>query len=260
MSEPNPYAAPRAPVADEAAVPPANFLPGGRGVPAARGWQWIVAGWDYFKRSAGMWIAIVVSLAVIFIVLAMVPILGSLAALVLTPVFTAGLMIGCRAQEEGRDLEIGHVFAGFRERFGALASVGLIYLALSIVIALVVGLATGAGMWQLMGGGEPDPVAMGAAGLTVLLAFLVMLALMLPVMMAVWFAAPLVVFHGQGPGEAMKTSFVACLKNIVPFLVYGAILLVAGVAASIPFGLGWLVLGPVIAASIYASYRDIFFE
>ena len=30
--------------------------------------------------------------------------------------------------------------------------------------------------------------------------------------------------------------------------------------ASIPFGLGWLVLGPVIAASLYTSYRDIFFD
>jgi hypothetical protein len=38
------------------------------------------------------------------------------------------------------------------------------------------------------------------------------------------------------------------------------ILFVAAILASIPFGLGWLVLGPVVAASLYTSYRDVFFE
>jgi uncharacterized membrane protein len=78
--------------------------------------------------------------------------------------------------------------------------------------------------------------------------------------MAIWFAPPLVVFHEQGAGEAMKNSFIACLKNIVPFIVYSVILFVAAILASIPFGLGWLVLGPVVAASLYTSYRDVFFE
>jgi hypothetical protein len=38
------------------------------------------------------------------------------------------------------------------------------------------------------------------------------------------------------------------------------IALVLGMLASIPFGLGWLVLGPVLGASLYTGYRDIFFE
>lgn len=259
MSTPNPYAAPKAPVADAGAAVQGNFLPSGRAVASGRGWSWIAEGWNLFKRQAGMWIAVAVVFAAIFIALALIPILGSLAAVVLAPVFAAGLVIGCRAQDEGRELEIGHLFAGFRERFGTLVSVGLLYLAASIVIALVVGLVTGAGMWTLLGGGA-DAVSLGAAGLTVLLAFLVMLALMLPVFMAIWFAPPLVVFHEQGAGEAMKNSFVACLRNIVPFLVYGVILLVLAILASLPFGLGWLLLGPTLAGSLYTAYRDIFFQ
>ena len=57
----------------------------------------------------------------------------------------------------------------------------------------------------------------------------------------------------------MKESFSGCLKNIVPFLLYGVVLFVAAIVAAIPLGLGWLVLGPVIAGSLYASYRDIYF-
>lgn len=258
-TETNPYAAPKAPVADAAAPLQGDFVPGGRALPAGRGWAWIVEGWNLFKRQPAMWIAIAVLLAVIFVVLALIPLLGSLAAMILAPVFGAGLVIGSRALDQGGSLEIAHLFAGFRERFGTLATVGLTYLGASVAIALVVGLVTGAGVWKLMGG-DADPAAIGAAGATVLLAFLVMMALMLPVVMAVWFSPPLVAFHELGAGEAMKASFVACLRNIVPFLVYGVILLLLGVLASLPFALGWLVLGPVMAASLYTSYRDIFFK
>lgn len=258
MSTPNPYATPKAPVA-EAAPAQGNFIPAGRVVAPGRGWSWIAEGWELFKRQPAMWIAVVVLFVVILIVLAFIPVLGSLALIVLAPVFAGGIVIGCREVDQGRELQIGHLFAGFRERFGTLVSVGLLYLAASIVIALVVGVVTGAGMWTLLGGGA-DPVALGAAGLTVILAFLVMMALMLPVFMAIWFAAPLAAFHDQPAGEAMKNSFIACLKNVVPFLVYSAILFVAAILASIPLGLGWLVLGPVMACSLYTSYRDIFFE
>ncbi|HKQ28481.1 MAG TPA: BPSS1780 family membrane protein [Burkholderiales bacterium] len=259
MSTPNPYAAPKAALEDASAGTPANFLPTGRKVASGRGWSWLAEGWDFFKQQPGMWIAVVLVAAVIFIVLHFVPLLGSLAAMVLAPVFAGGIVIGCRAQREGGQLQIEHLFAGFRGHLGSLVAVGLIYLAAIVVIALVVGLATGAGMWTLFSAGA-DPVALGAAGLTILLAFLIMLALMLPVFMAIWFAPPLVVFHGQAAAEAMKNSFIACLKNMLPFLIYSLALFLLSIAASIPFGLGWLVLGPMIAASLYTGYRDIFFE
>ena len=259
MSTPNPYAAPKAALEDASAGAPRNFLPTGRKVPSGRGWSWLAEGWDLFKRQPGMWIAVVLVAAVIFIALHFVPVLGSLAAMVLAPVFAGGIVIGCRAQREGGELQIEHLFAGFREHLGSLVAVGLIYLAAIVVIVLVVGLATGAGIWTLFSAGA-DPVALGAAGLTILLALLIMLALMLPVFMAIWFAPPLVVFHGQTAAEAMKNSFIACLKNMWPFLIYSLAVFLLAIAASIPAGLGWLVLGPMIAASLYTGYRDIFFE
>jgi len=41
-------------------------------------------------------------------------------------------------------------------------------------------------------------------------------------------------------------------------LVYSVLGLAFAIVASIPFGLGWLVLAPVFAGSFYASYKDIF--
>ena len=60
--------------------------------------------------------------------------------------------------------------------------------------------------------------------------------------------------------ESMKQSFSGCLKNIVPFLVYGVVFLVLGVLASLPIFLGWLVLGPMLSASVYTSYKDIYLK
>jgi len=235
----------------------ATYVAGGRGVAAGRGWDWIAAGWELFKKQAGMWIALTLVALVIFVVLAFIPFLGSIASIVLTPVFGAGIVIGCRAIEEGRALEIGHLFAGFKEKLAPLATVGAIYLGAAIVIALVVGLATGASIFAMMSGHAPE-VATPAAALTVVLALLIMLALLLPVMMAIWFAPPLVVFHDKSAVEAMQESFTGCLRNIVPFLVYGVVMLALSLVASIPLGLGWLVLGPVLAASLYTSYKDIY--
>jgi uncharacterized membrane protein len=159
--------------------------------------------------------------------------------------------------DEGRPLEFGHLFAGFRERFVPLVVVGAIYLGAALVIALVVGLTTGASLLAMFGGARPEVATAGTA-LTLALAVLVMLALLLPVFMAIWFAPALVQFHGKGAVEAMQESFFGCLKNIAPFLVYGVVALVLGILAAIPFGLGWLVLGPVLAGSVYVSYKDIY--
>lgn len=255
----NPYATPKAAVADAATPSQGNFVPGGRGVAAGRGWDWIVSGWELFKKQPGMWIGLVVVAMILFIVMALIPLVGSLASMVLGPVFAGGVMLGCKALDEGGELEFGHLFAGFRDKLGILAAVGAIYLVAVVVIALVVGLVTGAGLFALMSGGDPGAGATAGAVMGMLLAVLLMLALLLPVFMAMWFAPALVVLQDRGALDAMKESFAGCLKNIVPFLLYGVVLFVASIIAAIPLGLGYLVLLPVAAGSVYTSYRDIYF-
>jgi len=254
----NPYAAPKAAVADEAIVLNADFVPGGRSRPAGNGWSWIAEGWELFKRQPGLWIGMVLLAAVIFIAASLIPIVGPLATTLFGPVFAAGVMVGCKTLDSGGELELGHLFAGFRERTGTLIAVGALYLAATVVVIVVVSLVMGVGMMTMMGAGDPQEVA--AMGMTILLAVLIMFALLLPAVMAIWLAAPLVVFHEHGAVEAMKGSFAGCLKNILPFLVYSVVLFVFAIAATLPLMLGWLVLGPVFAASVYASYRDIYLK
>jgi uncharacterized membrane protein len=90
------------------------------------------------------------------------------------------------------------------------------------------------------------------------LAPLIMLALLIPWMAAYWFAVPLIFFGEYGIGTALKSSLVACVRNILPLLWYSIIALVLMIVASIPFLLGWLVLMPLFAITYYVMFRDIF--
>ena len=236
-----------------------NFVAEGHPVPAGHGWTWIASGWELFKRQPGIWVAIAIIAIVIVIAFYFMSAFGNILGLLFTPVFTAGFVIGAKALDEGRKLEIAHLFAGFTNRFGALIAVGAIYLALLLAIVVVSALATGMSVWVMLSASPDLTSATLSAMLSILLAWLIALALMVPVVMAVWFAPPLAVFNELGAFDALKASFVGCLKNTVPFLIYGLILLGFAVLASIPLCMGWLVLGPVIGASIYTSYRDIYF-
>jgi uncharacterized membrane protein len=258
----NPYAAPKAAVADATVVPESQFVPGGKGVPAGNGWSWIADGWSLFKDAPGTWIGIILVFAVIFAALSLIPFAGSLASMLLGPVFGAGVLLGCRSLDRGAGLEFNHLFAGFKTNVGTLIGVGALYLGAWIVIFIVTMAIVGAGTFALFMGGAgdlgADPAAAGRALMTMALAGLIMLGLSVPVVMAIWFAPALVVFHEIGAVEAMKQSFSGCLRNIVPFLVYGIVGLVLAILATLPLALGWLALGPVIAASIYTAYKDIY--
>ena len=148
----NPYAAPKAAVAD-ATVSQGNFIPGGRGVGAGRGWDWIASGWGLFKRQPGTWIGLTLVGLLIFIAIGIIPFVGSLALALLGPVFAAGVILGCRALEDGAELQVGHLFAGFRDKLGSLVVIGALNLVAQILIMVVVMLIIGASMFAMMCGG-----------------------------------------------------------------------------------------------------------
>ncbi len=233
-----------------------GFNPQGRTVAAGRGWDWIVEAFALFRKQPGMWILIMVIAGILFIAISAIPVLGSLASTLLFPIFGAGLMLGCRVQDQGGALELAHLFAGFKHRTGDLVMVGVVNLIGSVIIALTFTALVGGGVFMaIMSGGMADarlPLA------SILIGLLLVAALMVPLAMAVWFAPALIVLHEVAPVAALKASFFACLRNWLPFLVYSVVLLVLSLAAAIPAGLGYLILFPVLAASLYTAYRDIF--
>lgn len=224
-------------------------------VPVANAWAWIVSGFDLFKANPAMWIILFVIYLAIIVPISLIPVIGSLLSTLLAPVFAAGLMWGCKALTLRQDLEINHLFAGFKQNTAQLIAVGGIYMASLLVIAVMVVLTLDKDtLGVLMKGGTVSPEQASAMMLPLLIAMI----FIMPILMAYWFAPVLVGLNNLTAVEAMKLSFMACLKNMLPFLLYGLIFMVLLVIALIPFGIGLLVVIPVMMTSLYTSYADVF--
>lgn len=255
MADINPYQAPRATVHDPVAAD-AALAAEPHSVDAGRGIAWLTQGWSIFRQAPLIWIAITVIGVILFTALAFVPLLGQIGTTLLSVLLAGGIMLGCRALERGEELTIAHLFAGMQSHLTALLIVGALYLAALFGLFLIMWLVGGGAIFAVVWG----KIEAGAAAGNVLLTALVLALLLIPLAMAVWFAPGLVTLHNVAPVEAMKLSFRGCLRNLLPFLVYGVGLFVLAIVASIPFGLGWLVALPMIAGSVYASYKDIFLQ
>ncbi len=309
--EKNPYAAPRAHVDDVAKAGEDAYVPEGIGRPVGRGFAWVADGFRTFFQSPGTWLVIGFLYMLVFVLIQYGPMLlfgagaGSLTGMIvgavisgivlvlLFPVLSAGVMVGCDALAKGESLSVGHLFRGFSLNPGRLMLLGILYFVGFLVIMVIVGALGGGLMPLLMGGMGGGGMESAGAGL---LPVLIMLALILPLIMAIWFGPALIALNGEPTLRAMGNSFKGCLKNILPFLVYGIAFLVIMLVLGLVFGLVaggimslvfrpdsmmsnpgtamivgmlsgvvmallfGLVLLPIGMGSIYSSYRDIFYE
>ena len=231
-----------------------------RTVAADRGVAWWTDAWAMFMKNVAIWVVLGLVLLIVLVVLAFVPLVGQIATALLLPVFAGSWVLAARKFEGGGTLEIGDLFSAFKsDRLTPLVVVGAIFLAAMVVVFLILGVLGFGGVASMVAGGAGGSGKSVLAGLGVsMFAMLVGLVLFSLVTMALWFAPPLVALRGVAPVDALRISFAASLKNVVPFLLWGLIYIVASIVASIPLGLGWLVLWPVLMLTMYVSYKDVF--
>src|SRR5205814_446813 len=127
-----------APPLPDPSAPRLPSAPEPRRLPAAAGASFWSEAWRIFSASPGAWIVILIVYVLISIGLTIIPVVGHLAHLVLTPVFIGGVMLGCHALARGEPLAVAHLFDGFKSgRFTPLAILGLLLLAIVIVFGIV---------------------------------------------------------------------------------------------------------------------------
>ncbi|TFH12576.1 MAG: hypothetical protein E4H07_01410 [Nitrosomonadales bacterium] len=240
-------------------------------VGAKQSLQWILNGFYLFRCSPIIWIilcgswlsiAVVFAAAVSFAPLESLPFnIGQAIFTILSPVFLAGLMTGCKALEQDKKLEIGHLFAGFRANTIPLITLGGISLVGSLLILSLASIIGGDTLMDLLlEGKKVNENELKTVSGNALSATLVLLALSVPLMMATWFAPLLIMFDRMSPYAAMRLSFFGCLSNFIPLQIYGISLIILTIISSIPYGLGFFILIPTVFASIYASYKAIFVD
>jgi hypothetical protein len=245
-----------------------------RVVGLARGIGWLAEGWRLFRLAPFGWIALVFAYWLLMTLVSLVPLAGVVVASVLVPAFSVGFMAAARAASHRAPLELRLLFEGFRNERRAQIVLGVIYFACLAAVLGATALADGGGLarWML-GGARPADEALQSDEF--LAAVFSALLLYVPVMMMFWFAPPLAAWHSTGALKALFFSFFGCLMNwraflgyaaatfvltmLVPFIVALVLLkLVGGMPLlALLFPLILLLL-PILFASFYASYRDVF--
>ncbi|HEY7902130.1 MAG TPA: BPSS1780 family membrane protein [Casimicrobiaceae bacterium] len=239
-----------------------------RRVDAERGAGWWGDGWRLFKTAPLVWIAIVIVWLVVSVALTQAGTVGNIASMLLTPVLSAGVLMAAREQDTGGNLRFETLFAGLSGgRFGPLLMLGIFNLLLSaivlaIVAAAVIGVVGYSGLRMFVDNDVLDLASTDLTGLayTILLLSPVLLIGFALISMAFWFAPGLVAVNRLAPQAALWLSFRANLTNIGAMLIYGLIGLAFVVLALATLGLGFFALGPVMAGSWYATWRDVFGE
>ena len=232
------------------------------GVPASHALAWVVMGWQYFKKAPSTWIAVTIIWIGGTLLLSMVP-LASLLINLIFPVLVAGMMMGCAAIERGEPFLVSHLFAGFKlPTSGRLIALGAVNIGITFGAIMIIAM-----LFSLFIGGTSnisDPQELQAAILadeaSGMLLLLLLLLVMLPVIMAFWFAPLLIAIDSRLVTEALQLSLKGCLKNALPMLLYGVLFLPLFILSVLLMGLGFLVVIPMLYASLYASYKDIFHE
>lgn len=246
-------------------------------LPAAAGWRWIGAGFMIFRRNPPLYSMLVIAYWFTVIFLNVLPIIGAVVASLLIPGLSVGLMQAARNLERGQPIGLQTLYGGLKENTKTLVGLGALYLCCTVGIIGVSALFDGGDLVRyMMASNRLERAAVEDADFT--LSALVVMALLVPLMMAYWFAPMLAAWHRLSVAKSLFFSFVACWMNWRPFLAYGAgLLLVAGILPGVLLGLllglfpesqsfisglmmvpMTLIIAPAIFASFYASYRDIF--
>lgn len=245
-------------------------------LPAKRGLRWLVEGFAIFRRKPARLSFLVLGYWLSMAVISAIPYLGQMVSFILIPVFSVSLMNACRLIDTDEELPPQILFSGFHRNLQTLVALGVAYVVASLVI---LGLSAifddGLLFRMLVLGAMPDREALSDT--SVFISAQLAICLLIPVMMAFWFAPVLAAWHDMPAGKSLFFSLVACARNWRPFLMYSLAVGIIGVfvprMANALLGGGEgigqilpslitvatsLVLLPTLYASFYISYRDVF--
>lgn len=217
--------------------------------------SWYQGGWRIFTANIANWVLMTLILGVITIVLSFIPFIGAIALYLLLPLFLGGMFYSAQKLDQGQTADIMDIFALFKDQqhLTPLIILGLIMLGIGFVSMMLIGGMMFASVSSMAAGAEmPMMPSIGMGGILVALLVMVLSGMLF------LFATPLIVFQNMSPIDAIKNSFMGCVKNFPAFIIFMLIYMVLAFIAAIPFGLGLLVLVPVVLAATYIGYKRIF--
>lgn len=230
-----------------------------KSVQAGNALDWYKHGWKIFSADMVNWVLMTLIFFVMVVALTLIPILGMIGVYLLLPLLQAGMLNAAQKVERGDSVAVSDLFTAFKmnDKRSALLALGGIMLATVFAVMIISVPFIGGSVMSSMdempaSGGMPMLPTLGVGGLL----FAITVGLGLAMMF--FYAPALIMLHGLGTVDAIKASFSGAWKNLLPFVIFMLIYGALSIVASIPFGLGFLILLPVVIAANYYSYKDIF--
>ncbi len=240
-------------------------------VPFSRGAVWLREGWRLYRVAPMTWLSVMLGYWLVILGTSALQYLQAVVVL-LVPAISVGFMALSRKCAAGEPPSAAELFSGFRSGFQRQLILGVVHLALMLLVLLVTRSVEGGALERWMA--TRDPEVMSQA----LFVLAVMLATYAQVVLLFWFAPVLVAWHDTGVAKALFFSYFSCLLNWRAFAGYGIAMAVVLFLVPVLFmsllnlvvpGLKpgqlmaaiatfLLALMPMIYASFYASYRDVF--
>lgn len=232
-------------------------------VPASRGLQWVRLGFRTFMKQPLALSALVLMYALLGLALLVLPLVGPFLALAVAPVATLGLMAATKVAQQNAFPMPAVLFTGLRasrERVRSMIVLGALYALALMLLGLVVALIVPV---SYEGRGTAEIAQSDEFRLRVLLTAL----FYTPFSLAFWHAPALVHWHGVPAVKSLFFSFVACMRNLRAFAVYGlawvgigiAVLAASGVAAAMSPWLAAVVFGAASTIATIAFYISLYF-
>lgn len=241
-------------------------------IPAITGWHWLKQGAGLFRKQPAALTTLLFANILISIGISAVPLLGPMIAVVLIPSFSMAFMKACLMIEGGERVTPAVLLTGFRQPVVKdLCKVGLVYLAVSLLMALLTRFAVDPGFWEQVArqsreGGQPQ-----VAGSDILAMFMIF-GIDVAVLMSLCFAAPLTYWQKMTAGKSVFYSFFAVVRSARVFIVlllawfaifFGicmVITLLLGASNMTRVVIMWLIFLFILLlqCAMYAGYRQIF--
>lgn len=241
-------------------------------LPARTGWLWLSAGSALFRAQPGVLTMLLFANLLLSLLIARVPLIGPMVAMVLIPSFSMAIMQACRDIDEGRRTALAVLATGFRApAVRNLCKLGLVYLGVAVVLTLLARTTVNEAFWvQITTPIDPaNPPDLNPSDVMSLMGIF---ALQSVALMLMCFASPLACWQNMKPGKATFYSVFAVLGAWRPFLVmligWFSIFFAISMVLTSVLGNGdagrvvlfWVILLFVLLlqCAIYTAYRQIF--
>lgn len=245
-------------------------------LPALTGWRWLKEGFALFRKQPVQLSTLFIFYLFLILMLGIIPWLGQVLPLILLPTVSLAFLRASALVREGQPVRPTLLFAALRTPAARpLLLLGVLQL-LAITLAFALPALLDDGVFFKFLSGQIGPDSKLLPGSHMGLAMLGGIALYLPAQMALWYAAPLVAWHGMGIGKALFYSFFAVRREGRAFVVYLMSWLAIGILLPALLTLPLLALfhSPVLIvtlmmpvsllltvvlySSFYITYTDVF--